>query len=196
MDSGYSGYSSAGYNQPPQYNPHQPYPPQDQYNQNYSQYPPGPQYQGGQNYGPGPNYPQGPHYGFGPSKRIYGPQTSFNPSPNFNQPPNFQNRQIPDSAHMHPLFQEPSYKDCKVCKRNVNGGLSYVCRDCNLVLCWDCFNNIFYGNKQKQIHPHPLALRVRPAWICDICQRSFRETASFYCKPCDFDACSMCYVGF
>ena len=199
MDSGYSsGNPGQGYNQPPGYNqpgpypPQQqpPYPPQNQYGQNYSQYPHGPQYPGGQNYGPDPNYPQGPHYG-------YGPQPGMNQPPTYNPPPGgYQNREIPDTAHIHPLFQEPSNTQCKVCKKYTGGAPSYVCHQCELVLCYDCFNNIFYGNKQKQVHPHPLTLRVRPSWRCDICKRTFRGTASFYCRGCDFDACSNCYVGY
>ena len=72
----------------------------------------------------------------------------------------------------------------------------YVCHDCPLSLCIECFNNIFYGNKQRQVHPHTLSLRTRPNWICDVCHRNFSGTASFYCKACDFDACSMCYIGY
>ena len=191
MDSGYaSGNQGAGY--PPQYPPQSQYPPQQPY-------PPQPHYQpyqGNPHYGLGPNYAEGQRYGYGPEKNVYGPVIGSNPAPGFNQPPQYNQRQIPDTAHMHPLFQEPSQQECKVCKRIIGGGPAYVCHQCSLVLCFDCFNTIFYGNKLKQIHPHPLGLRVRPSWRCDICQRTFRGTASFYCRGCDFDACSNCYVGY
>ena len=165
---------------PPQYGPqiNAPYPPQ--YGPHISdQIPP--------QYGP-------PHYGYGPSAPRIGVQMNFN-QPNFSGPaPGF--REIPDSAHMHPLFQEPAYSDCKICRRQLAGLPGYVCHDCPLSLCIECFNNIFYGNKQRQVHPHTLSLRTRPNWICDVCHRNFSGTASFYCKACDFDACSMCYVGY
>ena len=168
---------------PPQYGPNitapSPYPPQ---------------------YGPphisAPNPPQygPPHYGYGPSAPRIDAEMNFN-RPHFSGPaPGF--REIPDTAHMHPLFQEPAYNDCKICRRQLAGLPGYVCHDCPLSLCLECFNNIFYGNKQRQVHPHTLSLRTRPNWICDVCHRKFSGTASFYCKACDFDACSMCYVGY
>ena len=105
-------------------------------------------------------------------------------------------QQLPDSAHEHGLVQEPSHEKCKVCQQPIGGTPAYVCKECPLVLCYNCANAIFYGNKAKEVHPHPLALRVRNAWKCDLCKQRFRGTASFYCRPCDFDACSRCYVGF
>ena len=159
-------------------------------------------------YGPpqGPGYgpPQGerivppngvpPHYGYGPSGLRIGPQLEYHESPplGFNRGPG----NIPDSGHMHPLFQETSYYSCKVCKKMIGGGQAYVCRTCSLVLCYDCFNRIYYRKKFTEVHPHPLMLRVRPSWICDVCRRRYQDVASFYCKVCDFDACSMCYIGY
>ena len=138
----------------------------------------------------GPNIvapsPYPPQYGPPHISPPYPPQ--YGPAPGF--------REIPDSAHMHPLFQEPVYSDCKICRRPLAGLPGYVCHVCPLSLCLECFNNIFYGNKQRQVHPHTLSLRTRPNWICDVCHRNFSGTASFYCKLCDFDACSMCYVGY
>ena len=170
----------------------------------YGQYPSGPQY--------------GPHYG-GPG--AYPPQQvrpgdnqpgynqpGYN-QPGYNQPgygqPTYGQagyaqqggyQRIPDSAHEHGLIQEVSHSECKVCKRPQGGAQAYVCHQCPLVLCYECGNAIFYGNKAKQVHQCPLALRVRNAWKCDLCQQHFRGVASFYCKLHDFDACSRCYVGF
>ena len=100
------------------------------------------------------------------------------------------------SHHEHGLSQEASNQNCKVCQTHIGGNAAYVCHECPLVLCFKCANDIFYGNKAKEVHPHPLALRVRNAWKCDLCKQHFKGTASFYCKGCDFDACSRCYVGF
>ena len=51
-------------------------------------------------------------------------------------------------------------------------------------------------DRAKEVHPHPLALTFRNCWKCDLCKQQFRRTPSYYCKPCDFDACSRCIVGF
>ena len=182
---GYGPQQGTGYGpiQPPPYGP-----------------PPGQGYgpQQGTGYGPiqPPPYgpPQGgvppigvpPQYGPGPSAVRIGPQLEYHSGPG----------QIPDTAHMHPLFQEPSHYGCKVCRKMIGGGQAYVCRTCELVLCYECFNRIYYGTKHEEVHPHPLMLRVRPSWICDLCHRRYQDVASFYCKVCDFDACSMCYVGY
>ena len=163
-------YTGSGYNR-------QQYPPQG----SYGQYPPQGQY---------PPHGHLPHHhgGYGPS---YPPQ-----QPAYAQAQTFtQGSPLPDSAHEHGLVYEQSSDTCKVCHRPI-AGQAYVCHDCPLVLCYDCANAIFYGNKQKQVHPHPLMLRLRPAWKCDICKQRYRGTASFYCQGCDFDACSLCYVGF
>ena len=137
-----------------------------------------------------PGYPPqqqaGPAYspGYPPQQKGYAQQ------------PAGYGRKLPDSAHEHALHQEASQKNCKVCQKPIGGTPAYVCHNCELVLCYNCGNAIFYGNKAKQVHPHTLALRVRNAWKCDLCKQHFKGTASFYCKGCDFDACSKCYVGF
>ena len=109
-----------------------------------------------------------------------------------------QQYKVPDSGHEHPLnyTQNLGNVECKVCKQNLNGYPGYKCDQCPLILCNNCSQKIFYGNKAKQVHQHDLALRCRSAWKCDVCKEKFRDTASFYCKACDFDACSKCYVGY
>ena len=166
-------YGSGAYAQPPRYPPAQP------------NYPQGPGYAQSPGYPPQPGYAQAPGYA---------QQPGYAQAPGYAQQPGFQ--RIPDSAHEHGLTQEPSNDYCKVCQRPISGTAAYVCHQCPLVLCYECANNIFYGNKAKQVHPHPLALRVRNAWKCDLCHQHFRGTASFYCRGCDFDACSNCYVGY
>ena len=223
MNSGYSSNKGAypPYSQQPGYPPQQPgYPPQQPgYPPQQPGYPPQqpgyPQggaypphhspYNGPQGYDQGYNkYPHGPHYdqgypgpGYGqqPPQPGYGQQPGYAQAPPGMAPPGGYQKP-PDSAHAHPLFEEPSNVECKVCKRPNAGRQAYVCHQCSLVLCYECANTIFYGNKQKQVHPHPLALRVRPSWQCDVCHKQYKGTASFYCQPCDFDACSYCYVGY
>ena len=106
------------------------------------------------------------------------------------------NQKIPESAHEHRLTQETSNEICKVCQDPIEGTQAYVCHECPLVLCYNCANAIFFGNKQRQIHPHLLALRLTNNWACDLCKQYYKDTASFYCKSCNFNSCSKCYVGF
>ena len=194
------GYQSP-YNTQPQ--PNYQYPLQPQYN-------PPPQYSSQPHYPLQPQYNQPPQY----PPAYGGPQ---NP-PVFNEPNNFRRgpllnygtpitlntasqqnlyEQAPTTKHIHPLFRENSpNRECKICKKFISCGPAYVCRECELILCYDCFYNIYHGKKFENIHPHPLLLRVRPSWKCDYCQRHFSGTASFYCESCDFDACSNCYIGY
>lgn len=167
-------YGSGPYVQPPNY------PPVSQ-----------PNYPQGSAYAQSPGYPPQPAYAQAPG---YAQQPAYAQTPGYTQQSEFQ--RIPDSAHEHGLIQESSNDNCKVCQRPISGTTAYICHQCPLVLCYECANNIFYGNKAKQVHPHPLALRVRNAWKCDLCHQHFRGTASFYCRNCDFDACSRCYVGY
>ena len=85
---------------------------------------------------------------------------------------------------------------CKICLQNIGGQAGYTCGQCKVVLCLMCSNKIFYGTKQKSAHAHPLALRLRNSWKCDLCKKMYKGTASFYCKQCDFDACDKCYLQY
>ena len=108
-----------------------------------------------------------------------------------------QQQTVPDSAHEHPLNYANGINDtCKICQQNLAGQAGYNCASCKLILCLNCAPKIFYGNKKTTIHPHPLILRFRNAWKCDLCKKAYKGVASFYCKQCDFDACSPCYVSY
>ena len=190
--------------QPPQY-PAQPphYPAYSNQPPHYPEYPPHPRYDQ-------PHYNEGPGFTTGPPPP---PSTyvgnDYTQGPQYRPPPSYNNRypirppstfqyadKIPDIKHMHPLFKSTANRDCHICRQFIGGGQAYVCRDCELVLCLNCFYTIYHGNKFENIHMHPLVLRVRPSWKCDVCQRTFSGRASFYCQPCDFDACSECYIGY
>ena len=134
---------------------------------------------GPQGWGPQPGGPQGP----GPQ----GPQ-GWGPQPG--------GQQQPESAHEHPLNHLPNLvEECKVCMRNIGGQAGYKCNSCPMTLCLGCSNKIFYGNKKKGAHIHPLALKDRNSWKCDLCKKTYKSVASFYCKQCDFDVCSSCYIS-
>ena len=100
-----------------------------------------------------------------------------------------------DSFHEHPLNYEQRLNDnCKVCSIKIDGKEGYKCKECPLILCLECLNNIFYGTKNKSLHNHDLILQNRTNWKCNICKKK-NGNASFYCKECDFDACCDCYLG-
>ena len=129
--------------------------------------------------------------GFGPQQGGFGPQQGGYPP----QQGGYQQNIAPESAHEHPLnYCERLNEECKMCGKNARNQPGYNCRQCNVRLCMNCAQRVFYGNKKKQVHPHPLALRNRQSWKCDICKKLFNGTCSFYCKPCDFDACERCYL--
>ena len=118
----------------------------------------------------------------------YPPQGGYNQQPYYQQP-------VPESAHEHPLnYNQNLNENCRVCQQKIEGKDGYKCGDCPLVLCLNCSNRIFYGNKKKSIHPHDLELKSRNSWRCNLCKKIYRGTASFYCKNCDFDACQNCYL--
>lgn len=122
------------------------------------------------------------------------PPQGMKPLPNFLEMDMYK---IPESTHPHPLIIDYHLNgDCKICKANIGGQVGYRCDGCDILLCFNCSNRVFYGNKHKNCHPqHPLALTSRKSgWKCDLCKRHFNKGASFYCKPCDFDACDTCYL--
>ena len=163
-----TGYGSHQQGYPNQ--PQQPYPPQ----QNTC-----PQY-------PGYNQQQGSY-----------PQPGGFPQYPQNQGGYYQQQKVPESAHEHPLNYANGINDtCKICQQNIAGQPGYNCASCKVILCLNCAQKIFYGNKKTTIHPHTLVLRFRNAWKCDLCKKNHKGVASFYCKQCDFDACSSCYVSF
>ena len=129
-----------------------------------------------------------------------GPGINTHPPQGMMPPPNFLEMdmyKIPESTHPHPLIIDYHLNgECKICKTNIGGQVGYRCNGCDILLCFNCSNRVFYGNKHKNCHPqHPLALTSRKSgWKCDLCKTHFKQGASFYCKPCDFDACDTCYL--
>ena len=108
-----------------------------------------------------------------------------------------QQLKAPDSAHEHPLnYTDSVNSQCKICKQELGGQPGYTCGSCKVILCLNCAQKIFYGEKKYTIHAHPLLLKDRNSWKCDLCKQNYKNVASFYCKQCDFDACSACYVSY
>ena len=101
----------------------------------------------------------------------------------------------PESCHEHQLnFEGRLDENCKICLKKVGENGGYKCKECPIVLCLNCSQKIFYGNKKKQIHQHDLILRDRNSWTCDSCKTSYMDNASFFCEKCDFDVCDKCYI--
>ena len=112
-----------------------------------------------------------------------------------NFPP--QQQKVPESAHEHPLnYANTVTGQCKICKQELGGQPGYNCGNCKILLCLQCADKIFYGQKKITIHPHLLALKDRNSWKCDLCKKTYKSVASFYFKQCDFDVCSACYISY
>ena len=144
-------------------------------------------------------YPQqeggSPQGGF-PQQPAYAQQQNFPYQQQVfpQQPP--QQQKVAESAHEHPLNYADTVKgQCKICKQELGGQPGYNCGSCKILLCLQCADKIFYGQKKTTIHPHLLALKDRNSWKCDLCKKTYKSVASFYCKQCDFDVCSSCYIS-
>lgn len=108
---------------------------------------------------------------------------------------NEQKQKVNEYIHDHPLnFLNSINGQCKICTQEIGGNPGYSCGNCKLLICLDCGQKIFYEDKNSSIHAHPLLLRDRNSWKCDLCKKNYKNIASFYCKQCDFDACYACYI--
>ena len=84
-------------------------------------------------------------------------------------------------------------EQCRFCTKFINNMPGYKCYNCPIVLCINCSEAIFISKNSDNLHEHHLELEFRENWICDLCKSKFRNTASFYCQDCQFDACYECY---
>ena len=158
----------------------------------------------GWGHGNGNHGPHGQHGGWGPQQQQgqWGQQQQQGQwGPAYAQQGNYQQQQgtgqwgeAPSTCHEHPLDHVQNIpSQCKVCHQAGKSG--YKCAQCPIILCDNCTQTIYYGNKARQVHNCPLKLVSRNAWKCDVCKTAYKDTASFNCKKCDFDACKKCYVG-
>ena len=133
--------------------------------------------------------------GYPPQQGGYPPQQGGYPPQQGGYPPQQGGYQkSPESAHEHPLnYNQKLNEKCQICMQKVPQD-GYKCGNCPMVLCMNCGNRIFYGNKKKSAHKHDLLLKNRNNWKCDLCKNMYKGKASFYCKQCDFDVCDKCYL--
>ena len=103
----------------------------------------------------------------------------------------------PQNCHEHPINYSDSINDsCKICQQKITGQPGYNCGSCKLILCLNCGKRVFFGKRNISFHPHSLTLMIRQSWHCDLCKQRYRNAASFYCKECDYDICTSCYVAY
>ena len=102
----------------------------------------------------------------------------------------------PDSAHEHPIYYNKSLLStgCRICKQTLYGDPGYKCGCCSLILCFNCSQKIFYGNKLRHVHQHQLDLVCKNAFKCELCKQIYNNSASFYCRKCDYNVCASCYI--
>lgn len=99
------------------------------------------------------------------------------------------------SIHNYPLCYTIGLSDkCLFCKKK-NG--TYICQKCNIILCWNCANQIYKRENIKKIHIHPLKLEWHNKYKNNCCNECKRELSDIFlrciCKKCDYDICYDCF---
>ena len=91
--------------------------------------------------------------GYPPQQGGYPPQQGGYPPQQGGYPPQqggYGYQKTPESAHEHPLnYNQKLNENCKICMQRVPHD-GYKCGNCPMVLCMNCANRIFYGNKKNQ----------------------------------------------
>ena len=83
---------------------------------------------------------------------------------------------------------------CIKCKKNLENFKGYLCKNCSITLCEECFNPIMEIPEKSKLHSkHQLIMLGDRRYKCDICRGSY-EGLSFTCKTCNFDTCYNCYT--
>ena len=172
---------------------------QQQQQPNYGQQP---NYQQQQNYAPQICYPpqpmnpqqsnqQQPMY---PQQQPTYPQQQYGMSQQGAQPQQQfmnQNNSIP---HEHPVSNGilTTMLKCDICGNHGTNQPCYSCRQCDLDICQNCCNKIFFST-QKNIHHHQLLLITHKSdWLCNVC-RNYSRKVSMNCKNCNYNCCINCY---
>ena len=102
---------------------------------------------------------------------------------------------IIESNHEHPLNYIDDLKlKCTICQQINKDKPGYKCEQCPVVLCLNCAERVFYGNKKISIHPHPLLLQFKNEWKCNICEIVFKNHSTFSCGQCGFNVCTFCLI--
>ena len=84
--------------------------------------------------------------------------------------------------------------NCLKCKKNLENKKGYLCRNCPITLCEECFKPIMEVPEKSKLHSqHQLIMFGDRSFKCDICKGSYKGLA-FTCKTCNFDSCYNCYT--
>ena len=106
------------------------------------------------------------------------------------------NEIIIESNHEHPLIYINNLdKSCTICHHSNKENPGYNCKQCPVILCIKCAERVFNKNKKISIHPHPLILKFKNKWKCNICEINFIDSSSFSCDKCGFNICSFCLIS-
>ena len=104
--------------------------------------------------------------------------------------------QTPDFSHNHGLEYVSNLKEiCTFCHQIRDNKEGYKCNECEVILCKECSDRVFYGKKKTTLHPHnPLALIYRNNYECANCHNTYTDSTSFSCEQCNYNACLSCYI--
>ena len=104
--------------------------------------------------------------------------------------------QTPDFEHNHELDYISNLKEiCTFCHQIKGNKDGYKCNECEVILCKDCSDRVFFGKKKTTLHPHnPLALIYRNNYECANCHNTYTDSTSFSCEQCNYNACLSCYI--
>jgi hypothetical protein len=136
-------------------------------------------------------YPQQSNY---PQQQSMYPQQQYGMSQQGAQPQQQfmnQNNSIPHEHQVSNGILNSRLK-CDICGNHGTNQPCYSCRQCDLDICQDCCNKIFFST-QKNIHPHQLLLIThKNDWLCNVC-RNYSRKVSMNCKNCNYNCCINCY---
>ena len=84
--------------------------------------------------------------------------------------------------------------NCLKCKKNLENKNGYLCKNCPITLCEECYKPIMEIPEKSKLHSkHQLIMCGGRNYVCDICRGRYSGLA-FTCKACNFDSCYNCYT--
>ena len=140
------------------------------------------------------NYPQQQQPMYPQQQQSMYPQQQYGMSQQGAQPQQQfmnQNNSIPHEHQVSNGILNSRLK-CDICGNHGTNQPCFSCRQCDLDICQDCCNKIFFST-QKNIHPHQLLLIThKNDWLCNVC-RNYSRKVSMNCKNCNYNCCINCY---
>jgi hypothetical protein len=106
-------------------------------------------------------------------------------------------QEIPQELHIHPIVKSPLNEDiCIICNKKKTCIKGHKCNSCPLRICDECVNSIIKSFYSIDRHMHPLVLKEKENYTCDVCKKTknFKNKFCFYCEKCNFGICLDCYI--